>query len=202
MYLNKFVCFHCNKILKQPMQLEFCSCENKLNICKEHKGLDSFACPKCQHVYNSSLAMLENEALRNEIEKFIFISDQEMEIKINVEKVLKELENLILAFNQKIEEFSLTQADHFETIRRDIDIRRESLIQELVKQGKDEDIKELNRKSEAMIEKVRKCEREFRQNFDQNIKPNLIGFNLNEAQNDFNELLRETENLETKLNSK
>ena len=116
------------------MKLEICSCENMLNISKEHKGLDSFACPKCQHVCNSSL---ENKALRNEIEKFIYISDQQMEIKIKVEKVLKELENLILAFNQKIEEFSLTQADHFETIRRDIDIRRESLIQELVKQGKD-----------------------------------------------------------------
>ncbi len=110
MNLNKFVCFHCNKILKQPMQLEMCSCDNKQNICKEHKNIDSFACPKCQHVFNRSL---ENEALRNEIEKFIYLNEQEILIKINVEKVFKELENLILAFNKKIEEFSLTQADHF-----------------------------------------------------------------------------------------
>ncbi len=89
MNLNKFVCFHCNKILKQPMQLEMCSFEIKLNICKEHKRLDSFVCPKCHHIFNNSLALLENEALRNEIEKFIYLNDQETEIKVNVEKVFE-----------------------------------------------------------------------------------------------------------------
>ncbi len=57
---------------------------------------------------------------------------------------------MAFAFNAKIDEFALTQADHFENIRRDIDIRRESLIQELEKQRKNEEIEELNRKSREM----------------------------------------------------
>ena len=72
--------------------------------------------------------------------------------------MFKELEDLILDFNGKIEEFSLTQADHFENVRRDIEIRRESFIQELVRQGNnDEKIKQLNANSEEMIEKCEKC---------------------------------------------
>jgi hypothetical protein len=206
MNINDLVCCLCSKILKRPIQLEKCSCKKKLNVCKEHlisinEKLDTFACSKCQHVYDLSLPLVENDLLSKNIQEFIYLNDQEKEIKFSTEKLLKELEVLISDFNGKMEEFSLTQADHFENLRRDIDIRREMFIQELVRQRNDEKIKQLNANSEKMIEKVEKFEREFRQNFDQNVKPNLIGFNLNQAQIDLDELLRETEYLLPKLNA-
>ena len=109
MNLNDFVCCLCSKILKRPIQLEKCSCKKKLNVCKEHlismnKKLDSFACSKCQHVYDLSLPLVENELLRKNIQEFIYLNDQEKEIKFNTEKLFKELEDLISDFNGKIEE--------------------------------------------------------------------------------------------------
>ena len=183
MNVNEFVCFLCTKILKQPIRLELCSCQG-LNVCKEHlvgvkKRRSSFECPKCQFVYDvpfslSSLSTLENDVLRKAIENFSYLDSQEREIKSNLDNLIARMESTCFQFYQKIDEFSLTQADHFENVRGDIDIRRESLIQDLLMnrsndENTNETLNELHSKSSEMIRRVELFENEFRQNFDKNV---------------------------------
>lgn len=96
-------------------------------------------------------------------------------------KKISEIDDILIRFTQKIAEFSLIQADHFESIRREIDIKRECLIQDIYL-NKKIDLNRLNliqKQSHDMIKEIEQLENEFRSNFDQNIKPNLIGKNSN-----------------------
>ena len=70
------------------------------------------------------------------------------------ESLLADFEQLLTGFKAKASEFSVAQADHFEEIRRQIDIRRESLIQKI------------NNISQEMIRKVELSEQVFRQSTD------------------------------------
>ena len=59
-------------------------------------------------------------------------------LKLNQEKCLKNMEHVRDEFLMKKQEFSLFQAEHFESMRRQIDIKRETTIQRLISQNGDQ----------------------------------------------------------------
>jgi TRAP-type mannitol/chloroaromatic compound transport system permease small subunit len=104
-----------------------------------------------------------------------------------------QLESKLNEHAEKCAEFSLTQADHFENIRRDIDIARETLLQKIydnnksVNSSKEEQIQ---KQSIDMIKQVECTEEAFRANINREIqrKQNdlisiVCDFDLNEQRN-------------------
>ena len=140
MFLRKdFQCQICLKILKEPTFLP-CKC---INICREHidelikkskKKSHSLKCNKChknfKHEETFDDMFIENLTIKHLIDTHSYLSDEELELKMNLEKTLSQLETLILNLNQVLFQFSITQYDHFLNMRRDIDVKREILIEQ------------------------------------------------------------------------
>jgi len=200
-------CYLCHKILVQPILLPLCPCE--LNVCKEHlvggggggsgvkKKRSSFECIKCNFLYELPLLfeLEENKTLKDAIVNLAYMTEEEKELKKDLDRLFDEIENIISEFDHKIEEFSLTQADHFMSLRCDIDIRRETLIENIHLGSMDDAsreklISDLNGQSSDLIRRLEDYEKEFRQNFEQNVKPHLISFDLEKEANEFVQLLR------------
>lgn len=100
----------------------------------------------------------------------------------NKEEFLEYVEFLRRKIEEKITEFSLTQTNHFESIRQQIDLRRQTLIQNLYIKNKIERdecqlnalLNNINMKSDEIIQEIQIAEEAFRQNFDRSIKPYLF----------------------------
>ena len=180
-----FICVLCQKILQHPLSLN-CSC--RITICQEHtlKHLP-LKCPKCsQLIYTHDLN--SNKLLKHQLDAYEHLTRDEREFKQRQEKIIDEIRALNVRLMEKISEFSLYQANHFEAIRCDIDIRREILLQELLKRKESLDI--VNRESGDLIKQIEIVEIEFRKNFQQNVQPNLVKINGDEQSQDLVELLR------------
>jgi hypothetical protein len=196
---HEYACTLCDKILKKPISIHECTCDRQLNVCKEHvftensnkKRKSSLECPKCHCAIETS-KILENELLTKQIENYEYLSHDEKQLKLNLDKIFEKLKDVTRELKVKIDEFSLVQADHFESMRREIDIRRESLIQEIFL-NEDQSNKRLDAlqcQSSEMIERVKTFEREFRANFSTNLKPNLVAFDLDQELERISEFFR------------
>jgi hypothetical protein len=103
------------------------------------------------------------------------LSREEKKIKTQIDLLLEKCEKLNVNLRQKLDEFSVTQYDHFLNIRRDIDIQRESLLvaahseKNTNKILSDKELKlivdNINEQSVEMIKRVEKLEGDFRANF-------------------------------------
>ena len=155
----------------------------------------------------------------------MMISKKDLEcavVKLNLEHSLKSIEEARDEFQSKINEFSLLQADHFESIRRQIDIRRETIIEKIM--SKDDDdisdtnetaLNEINQQSNEMIKRIELTEETFRRNFndlaklsepffsDENLEreKSLVSNALLDTSLDNKDILKSIQNqYETKLN--
>ncbi len=78
----------------------------------------------------------------------------------------------------KCDELSILQADYFENIRREIDIKRETLTHDIMNKNGNEDEKHremlarISQQSIQMISQVEMHEEAFRRNFIQTLNPN------------------------------
>ena len=207
---SKYVCHLCDRILKQPIYLRDCSTCN-INICKEHlnKPLTlnnkRYECPNCLG-NNETLSMLiiVNKSLQLQIENYEYLSDEKRVLKLNFEQNFERFEEILSNLKVKICGFSLKQADHFENLRRDVDIKRESLIQDIyLKRKSYNDLEFIQTKSNDMIKQIVDFENEFRSNFEKKIKPNLLNFDLEKERKNMEEILRRPSffsSLENQLN--
>jgi hypothetical protein len=173
-----FICKICDKIRKDPIFLP-CNCSS---ICLEHiltkNRVASITCQECQRNFElpqqgSIECFKENKLMRNLIENDSYLTQNEKELKLIAESKLLELERLASNLNTKINEFILTQNDHFNTIKNEVDIKRETLMQNLY-QANQEDIEsvnyildEVNGTSAEMIAQIEQAEQGFRKNFEQ-----------------------------------
>jgi len=130
-----YICFVCHKIFDEPIYLP-CLC--KISICKEHalstSNRDSnlnLYCPKCNSSFNIGSIYdpkRENATLKRQIDNSFHLSPVIKQLKKDYNSCLDSMNNLANELRQNIDEFSLVQANHFENVRRDIDIRRETLL--------------------------------------------------------------------------
>ncbi len=86
----------------------------------------------------------------------------------HIETSSHELKQLASDLKRQIEEFPLAQYEHFLSIRNDIDIHRETILQEaytLTRNLNSKNIDKIHKKSSQMIEEVTRHEAEFLDNF-------------------------------------
>ena len=95
----------------------------------------------------------------------------------HIEASSHELKQLASDLKRQIEEFPLAQYEHFLSIRNDIDIHRETILQEayslITRNINSKRIDKIHKKSSQMIEEVTRHETEFLNNFNKIIKPQL-----------------------------
>lgn len=90
-----------------------------------------------------------------------------------LKEILVNLENVKNSLQERIDEFPLTQYDHFSNLRREIDIKRETLLEKIFKNNEKYSFDEVNKLSSQLIKRVENIEEEFQKNFSL-IKPKLI----------------------------
>jgi hypothetical protein len=182
-----YICFVCHKIFDEPIYLP-CLC--KISICKEHTTLTSnrdsnfsINCPKCNLSFNIVSIYdpkKENTLLKRQIENSFHLSPSIKQLKKDFDSCLDSMNNLTNELRQNIDEFSLVQANHFENVRRDIDIRRETLLQGLAlgKEVLNETyvIENINEQSQKLIEQIEMAEKAFRQSFNREIKYSIFKY--------------------------
>ena len=170
---------------KQQMS---CVCTNFFvndNDFYKNLSISSYTCQYC----DIKLELPENGSLMNIDDLKLMLINKHKSIMLELSS---QLESKLSEYAEKCAEFSLTQADHFENIRRDIDIARETLLQEIydnnsVNSSKEEQIQ---KQSIDMIKQVECTEEAFRANFNREIqrkKNDLVSivcdFDLNEQRN-------------------
>ena len=132
-FKENFVCGICKKILKKPVSVP-CSCSQ---ICKEHVNYEqqhnkktSMTCPTCKESYDiPEVGFCEMKKIQEFIKKKFHLSDKEKEANNDLRESLDELDDLNCQLQNILTQFPLTISNHFEEIRRNVDIRRETLIQ-------------------------------------------------------------------------
>jgi hypothetical protein len=200
-----YYCFICKKIQKDPVDLP-CNC---LSICKQHMSdlLDlkqqdhykpTITCPKCANLFeipsqrSEKSGFVANKLLQSLIEKYFYLNDDEKQARIYLDRCLTRLESLANTLSVKIYEFPVMQYDHFASIKYEVNIKREILIQE-IQMSLSNDIKKIekiNRISDDMISQIECTEFDFKRNFDE-IKSLLVTINISEERNKLNELFRD-----------
>ena len=140
---NEFVCLICQKIQTKPTRLP-CEC---ISVCRSHLNENKcITCVVCgqkfkidEHVFE------ENEMMLYKIENAFHLDHKEMELKMSIEKLTQNVLTSIDVFKEFMGEFSLVQFEHFLSLKNEIDIKRELLLQDVYGQG----IKEADREKIA-----------------------------------------------------
>jgi hypothetical protein len=132
---SEFTCSYCMKIYRKPVILPCNHC-----LCEEHlKDIDvlkvkSIQCKACKQEFRlDDNEFKPNEIAQNLIEKEIYLTDTEKAIK----KLIENFFNEGLRLNEELENnkrvFTLKCFEHFQEIRRKIDLQREELKNEIDK---------------------------------------------------------------------
>lgn len=150
---------------------------------------------KCKLIFSETSRRLIHLCRRESKSKALKLQIQQVNEEDNsLKEMIEEKYESILTFeeirdqlNAKITEFSLMQYEHFAKIKNDIDIKRETLLDEVTKKSKitatinlERYIEDIHRTSAQMIDQVEMAEDSFRRNF--NIAKKLLT-NLNEFKN-------------------
>jgi hypothetical protein len=122
---NEFVCLICQKIQIKSTRLP-CKC---ISVCRSHLNENKcIACVVCGQCFNIDEHVFEE----NEMIKYN-LDHQEMELKITIENLVQNVLSYIDVFKESMIQFSLVQFEHFLSVKNEIDIKRELLLQDVYK---------------------------------------------------------------------
>jgi len=204
---SEFICVFCIKILHKPIELP-CKCAH---ICQEHANefvvkkcsnesankrvKISIECPKCGLSFDETFFsnFNVNHLLHSRLETFDYLNGEEKLIKNKLEEQIQQMDRICTEFNNEIASFSLTQCDHFLDLKNQVDIRRETLLENFHKLKKrilKSSMEKIHAQSQALINKIELHETRFRSNFENIIKPNLIRVRIDEEKVKLTDLLR------------
>ena len=205
---QKYICSICQKITKLAVRLP-CDCQS---VCREHidqllKQKDNeskiIVCSTCDKTHEIANALESDQLLNNEIASDLHLSKGDKAKKILLEEILARVQDQIVVLNLKMHDFSLEQADHFENIRRQIDIRRETIIEKaylIPNEAKSlRLIEKIKQQSEQLIKLAEQGEEDFRNKYNRCIKPNLIRFNVEAERERMANVLRNIETISLEL---
>ena len=120
---SHLTCQYCTKILKNPMTLP---CGHSL--CKEHLH-ETIECVPCNQVFNlQEINLIKVLAIENILREEIFLNDEEKFLKSKLIKSFSSLNRLNQDYESAKEtfrHFEVESHEHFQEIRRQIDIHRE-----------------------------------------------------------------------------
>jgi hypothetical protein len=127
--IAELTCLHCLKILREPMKL---TCGD--SICKEHleANVTSFVCKSCKkeiHLGDGYEALKGNTIVQNLIEKQVYLTEDELQLKKSLEESIEMFYQLNRKFrdSKDREELPIKFHEHFQEMRRQIDLQREEL---------------------------------------------------------------------------
>jgi hypothetical protein len=160
---------------------DYFSCDTFCTSCSCDLNVDPKKCPKDINKNSVNLANL-HECVVTEANETLFKSLIQKQLETKYAK----MQHLKAKFNSDISEFPLVIYDHFYSVKNDIDINRETLIQELYLKRKEnlldrldefKYIESLDQQSAQMIKRVESLEELFRLNYEKN-KPKPIETDL------------------------
>ena len=186
-----YICSVCQFVLSEPMTGPLtCSCSS-ITICRDHlQQLDTFKCETCKKVSTILRdAFKENVTLKNEmISQLGEVNTQRIELVL----YLKEIEAVMDGANERISHFALAKEDHYLNIKNDIDIRRETLLQEAIKRGTDtEEVSHVNSSSEFLINQADTSSETFTSNLNRKIKKFRDLFNKEKEETNLKQIFTE-----------
>ena len=198
--LSVYTCQICDKILLKPMLLPCSACESS-NICQEHLNdlfsqnaqQASFECKKCETKLNLIKADLkENTHLNLELQRHVYLSEKCQALKLTIDAKLDEIEQFLAEVNEvKVIEYKVKICDHFYLLRNEVDIKRETVLENSYGNRTEEETDEINRHSANLIEKLDSTEEEFHKNLRNEIERHTNGMiNVEEHKRRLNEILR------------
>jgi hypothetical protein len=198
--LSVYTCQICNKILLKPMLLPCSACKSS-NICQEHLNdlftqnaqEALFECKKCKTKFNLIKADLkENTHLNLELQRHVYLSEKCLDLKLTIDAKLVEIEQFFAEVNEvKVIEYKEKISDHFYLLRNEVDIKRETVLENSYGKRTEEETDEINRLSANLIEKLDSTEEEFHKNLRNEIKRHTNGMiNVEEHKRQLNEILR------------
>ena len=146
-----WTCSYCSKILKDPILLP---CED--NICRQHlKEKDvvkqnAIICVKCKENFPiKGHEFKSNKTLKQLIEDKSYLSEEERNLKKNLEESIRKFFGFFDEFIQNRTKLDMDVFNHFQELRFKIDEHRERL------KAKIDDV------ALEMIEQTKKCEAEY-----------------------------------------
>ena len=199
--LSVYTCQICDKILLKPMLLPCSACKSSSNICQEHlNDLFSqnaqqalFECKKCNTKLNLIKADLkENTHLNLELQRHVYLSEKCQALKLTIDAKLNEIEQCLVEVNEvKVIEYKVKICDHFYLLRNEVDIKRETVLENSYGNRTEEETDEINRHSANLIEKLDSTEEEIHKNLRNEIERHTNGMiNVEEHKRRLNEILR------------
>ena len=122
------LCSICELVFSEPVSLP-CGC----TVCANHtRHVASVTCAVCEHEFEvPTHGFQTNKCAKNILEKNGHLSDDEKALKLNIQGVIQRLETLVSSFKQSEADFELLCNDHFNELRRHVDIQREELKQKI-----------------------------------------------------------------------
>ena len=209
--LSVYTCQICDKILLKPMLLPCSACKSS-NICQEHlNDLFSqnaqealFECKKCKTKLNLIKTDLkENTQLNLELQRHVYLSKKCHALKLTIDAKLDEIDQCFAEVNEvKLrEDYTEKICDHFYSLRNEVDIKRETVLENSYGKRTEEETGEIKRLSENLIGKLVSTEEEFHKNLRNEIERNTNGMiNVEEHKRQLNEILRNIPLSENDLN--
>jgi hypothetical protein len=131
-----FTCLICSKIFKSPFVLP-CGdtiCEEHLNESQVLKN-NSIKCKSCEEVFEvkNNQMIRPNKSFQMLIQKELFLSDAEKVMKKSLEDTIENFYQLSEQLQESKNIFDLDCHNHFQEIRRKIDVQREELKDQIDK---------------------------------------------------------------------
>jgi hypothetical protein len=210
--LSVYTCQICNKILLKPVLLpcSVCRYSKSSNICQEHlNDLFSqnaqnevlfecqnevlFECKNCKTKLNLIKADLkENTHLTLELQRHVYLSEKCLDLKLTIDAKLDEIEQCLAEVNEvKLIEYKEKICDHFYSLRNEVDIKRETVLENSYDNRTEEEIDEINRLSANLIKKLDSTEEEFHKNLRNEIERHANGMiNVEEHKRQLNQIIR------------
>ena len=165
---SSLTCSYCSKIFKNPIELP---CDDL--ICKEHLNAkevvqkNKIKCSTCKQEFEvKNHDLKSNKSIQKQINDRVYLNEEEISLKQKIEDSIK-------IFYQMYEEFTLSKTkldlechNHFDEIRRKIDVQREDLKEKI------DDI------YVEMIEKTKEAEKTYLKSLDEKLSSSLKSFEI------------------------
>ena len=130
---QSLTCSNCSKIFKDPIELP---CEDL--ICKEHLNdkevlkQNKIKCCKCKLEFKVKDKKFKlNKSIQNQIDDQIYFNDDEKKLKKKIEESIKVFHQMFNEFTSNKHKLNLDCQNHFQEIRRQIDLQRRDLKEKI-----------------------------------------------------------------------
>ena len=130
---SNLTCSYCNLIFNHPIELP---CDD--SICKEHlkekevKKQNKIKCNQCKQEFEvKGLKINVNKTIKKQIDNKLYLNDEEIALKQKIEESIKFFYEIFEEFTLSKNALDLECNNHFQEIRRQLDLHREQLKEKI-----------------------------------------------------------------------